>query len=247
MVVDLQEEKRSKLFVGGGVVSVRAFARPGSCDHHFAAAARKHGWWGQDVGAGLAVADSPEVVDFLFTLADGTMWLLHPRRDFRKSNLAQWTDLEDNARVPDAGVGGSDGPGTYKRCTKHLYTEDAFRPQAAVAAKQPSPLLPAVAAQPAPPPPPAMLPPPAVAAVRAVKPPPPQVLADLAAQQWPPPPPGIQLQTPAKAKAPAPSPPKAAVQVAPAAAAASSAKTAVAVESSAAVAPAVADTLDEMD
>ncbi len=41
MAMVLKEEHRRKLFAGGGVVSVRVSARPGSYDHHYANAAKK--------------------------------------------------------------------------------------------------------------------------------------------------------------------------------------------------------------
>ena len=171
--------------VGIGVTSLKMYARPGSYDHHRAAAFRKQ--------FGTSPPHRPVIWDFLVTRADGTGVLVHPR--WRKTSgfdiLPLDRQREAVSPVPHAGIGKSDGEGTYQRTTGAAYNTRASVPM-------PAAVVPAIAVQvvakAAPPPPPPLLPPVPVVTATAV-----QVL-----DQVPPPPPASVPAFTAKAGGPVP-------------------------------------------
>ena len=109
MVLSLGEGK-GKMVVGSGVIRISMHQRPGSYDHHRAAALRKQG---------VPLEVRPPIWDWLVMNADGRGFLLHPR--WSKKAKREITPLADAAgllgTVPAKGVGRSDGRGTYRRAT----------------------------------------------------------------------------------------------------------------------------------
>lgn len=97
----------------GGLVSCSLSATPNSYDHksHFADAklARSRG------RAEELTTKTPEW-DFLFTRADGTQVRLHPNHSDTKVKVTNARGHKEPVSVPGA-LGGSDGPGCYKRIT----------------------------------------------------------------------------------------------------------------------------------
>ena len=118
--------------VGVGVVAVLMFVRPNSYDHH-----RGHSFVNLH---GKQPENRPPVWDFLVKRADGTGILLHPR--WRKKggiDILPFEDMPDAVSpVPSAGVGKSDGKGTYRRTKNAAYTSKAKEPP-------PLPVVPATA------------------------------------------------------------------------------------------------------
>ena len=108
--------------VGVGVVAVLMFVRPNSYDHHRASSfVKQHGYKPEN---------SPPIWDFLVKRADGTGILLHPR--WRKKggiDILPFEDMPDAVSpVPSAGVGKSDGKGTYRRTKNAAYASKAKEP-----------------------------------------------------------------------------------------------------------------------
>ena len=108
--------------VGVGVVAVLMFVRPNSYDHH-----RGHSFVNLH---GKQPENRPPVWDFLVKRADGTGILLHPR--WRKKggiDILPFEDMPDAVSpVPSAGVGKSDGKGTYRRTKNAAYASKAKEP-----------------------------------------------------------------------------------------------------------------------
>jgi hypothetical protein len=108
--------------VGVGVVAVLMFVRPNSYDHWRGSAfVKQHG---------QKPENRPQVWDFLVKRADDTGILLHPR--WRKSggiDILPFDGMTDAVSpVPSAGVGKSDGKGTYRRTTNAAYARKAKEP-----------------------------------------------------------------------------------------------------------------------
>ena len=118
--------------VGVGVVAVLMFVRPNSYDH-----CRGHAFLKASF---TPPTHRPPIWDFLVKRADGTGILLHPR--WRKKGGIEILPFEDMPHavspVPSAGVGTSDGKGTYRRTKNAAYTSKAKEPP-------PLPVLPATA------------------------------------------------------------------------------------------------------
>jgi hypothetical protein len=108
--------------VGVGVVAVLMFVRPNSYDHH-----RAHSFVKQH---GYTPENRPPVWDFLVRRADGTAILLHPRwRRKGGIDILPFEDMPDAVSpVPSAGVGKSDGKGTYRRTKNAAYASKAKEP-----------------------------------------------------------------------------------------------------------------------
>ena len=108
--------------VGVGVVAVLMFVRPNSYDH-----CRGRAFVNQH---GKQPENRPQVWDFLVKRADDTGILLHPR--WRKSggiDILPFEGMTDAVSpVPSAGVGKSDGKGTYRRTTNAAYARKAKEP-----------------------------------------------------------------------------------------------------------------------
>ena len=108
--------------VGVGVVAVLMFVRPNSYDHWRGSAfVKQHG---------QKPENRPQVWDFLVKRADDTGILLHPR--WRKSggiDILPFDGMTDAVSpVPSAGVGKSDGKGTYRRTKNAAYASKAKEP-----------------------------------------------------------------------------------------------------------------------
>ena len=176
--------------VGVGVVAVLMFVRPDSYDH-----CRGHAFVKANKTPPM---HRPPIWDFLVKRADGTGILLHPR--WRRKGGIEILPFERMPHavspVPSAGVGKSDGKGTYRRTKNAAYTSKAKEPPPlpvapATAGLSPTfqpndtdfhQLLRAAAAQGAVPPPP---PPPALAIAREAQ----SSSSQSACKEMPPPPP----------------------------------------------------------
>ena len=112
--------------VGPGVVSMRAFARPGSYDHNMASMLRKKA---QQHGISAHTPElRPLIWDFLVTRADGSQVHFHPSwKDRKPAVVYPWssTVVERDAAValPKTGSGGTSGPGTYRGYLRGAYQQ----------------------------------------------------------------------------------------------------------------------------
>ena len=96
-----------------GIARVACVPIAGSYDHN--RAANHKGSFGKGV--------KPPIWDFLVEAGNGEKVYLHPRWGSTQIEMRKHDGQKDLTVVPKAGIGGSDGRGTYKRMTRPVYDE----------------------------------------------------------------------------------------------------------------------------
>ena len=115
--VNALSPEEAEMVVGPGLVGISLCPRPGSYDHHRAAAAKKLGH--EDLSA---CKWKPPIWEFRFDRSNGSSVVAHPRWKRKgKMEIAGLADCPQEPVMPKAGPGKSDGKGTYRRLTEAVY------------------------------------------------------------------------------------------------------------------------------